>query len=128
VKRAAIESWRVFPLVKSPTKGLNVLYNPFRERTPLKPKDAQGHIELAGFKSVQERSEISIEQLNTEVRSLRTEFPDGLRQNIGRDQRCPSDRDRLAAARPIRDIAGSSSGKVRRIAASKSFPYSVNTT
>jgi hypothetical protein len=23
-----------FPLVKSPTKGLNVLYNPFRERTP----------------------------------------------------------------------------------------------
>jgi hypothetical protein len=26
-----------FPLVKSPTKGLNVLYNPFRERTPTKP-------------------------------------------------------------------------------------------
>jgi hypothetical protein len=23
-----------FPLVKSPTKGLNVLCNPFRERTP----------------------------------------------------------------------------------------------
>src|SRR6266446_5024958 len=28
-----------FPLVKSPTKGLNVLYNPFRERTP--PRQAE---------------------------------------------------------------------------------------
>src|SRR5580700_7242075 len=33
-----------FPLVKSPTKGLNVLYNPFRERTPT-PTNTYLHLE-----------------------------------------------------------------------------------
>src|SRR5437660_5449464 len=42
----------------------------------------------------------------------------------------PTEIDRLPpfAVRPIRDIAASSSGKVRRVTASKSFPYSVKTT
>ena len=34
MKRAVIKILARFPLVKSPTKGLNALYNPFRERTP----------------------------------------------------------------------------------------------
>jgi hypothetical protein len=62
------------------------------------PKDAQAHIELPGFNSSHDRIEIGIEQLDTQVRSLTTELPNGLRQNIGRDQGRRSKRDPLTAS------------------------------
>ena len=61
-------------------------------------KIAQAHVELAGFNPLQDRRELSIEQLNTLVRSVTPEPPHALRQNIGRDQGLRSERNRLTAS------------------------------
>ncbi len=50
---------------------------------------------LSASNLLQDRVEIGIEQSNTLVRLLTPELPDGLRQNIGRDQGRRSDRSQL---------------------------------
>src|SRR5258708_5295261 len=58
----------------------------------------QAQIEFAGFDPLQDRSEMRIEQSNTQIGSLTPELPDGLRQDTGRDEGRRSHRQHLSGS------------------------------
>jgi hypothetical protein len=57
------------------------------------PEDTEPDIEFACFDPLQNRTEVRIEQSNTQIGSLTPELADGVRQDVGRDQGRRSDRE-----------------------------------